>query len=87
MKMFTSELSPTITWYEAVFARSDGSQHSEFVEGIGPYDAVFRALELIARPWWFIVEKPIMVRELRQMAEYPLRRAVVDSRPHAGRDF
>jgi hypothetical protein len=87
MKMFTSDAASTLTWCEVVFTRSDGSQHSEMVEGTGPYDAVFRALELIARPWWLIAEKPIMVRELRQVAEYPLRRAFVDSRPHAGRDF
>jgi hypothetical protein len=86
MKMFSSELSSTLTWREVVFTRSDGSQHSELVEGTSPYDAVFRALELIARPWWFIDDEPIMVRELRQVAEYPLAGAVVDYRHHAGRN-
>jgi len=71
--MFSSELSSTLTWCEVVFTRSDGSKHSELVEGMGSYDAVLRALELIARSWWFNAEEPIMVRELRQVAEYPLR--------------
>jgi hypothetical protein len=82
-----SELPSDVTWCEVVFTRSDGSQHSELVEGAGQYDAVFRALELIARSWWFNAEEPIMVRELKQVAEYPLLGAVVDSRPTPAGSF
>jgi hypothetical protein len=61
-----------VTWCEVVFAGSDGKQHSELVEAASLYDAAFRALEQVARLWWFDPQAPIVVRTLQQVAEYRL---------------
>ena len=68
----SSELPSDVTWCEVVFTRSDGKQHSELVEGASPHEAAFRALEQVARFWWFDATAPIMIRELKQVAEYRL---------------
>jgi hypothetical protein len=59
-------------WCEVVFTGNDGKQHSELVEGASLYDAAFRALEQVARLWWFDPQSPILVRALQQVAEYRL---------------
>jgi hypothetical protein len=61
-----------VTWCEVVFTESDGTQHSELVEGASLYDAAFRALEQVARLSWFDPQSPIVVRPLQQVAEYRL---------------
>lgn len=61
-----------MTWCEVVFTGSDGNEHSELVEGTSLYDAAFRALEQVARMWWFDPQAPIVVRALKQAAEYRL---------------
>ena len=61
-----------MTWCEVVFTGSDGNQHLELVEGASLYDAAFRALEQVARLWWFDPQSPIVVRTLQQVAEYRL---------------
>ena len=61
-----------VTWCEVVFTRSDGQKHSELVEGTSLYDAAFRALEQVSRLWWFDPRAPIVVRALKQVAEYRL---------------
>jgi hypothetical protein len=72
MKMFSSELPRKVTWCEVVFTRSDGKQHSALVEGTSLHDAAFRAMEQVITFWWFDTNAPIMVRELKQVAEYRL---------------
>lgn len=77
-----------MTWCEVVFTGSDGN--SELVEGTSLYDAAFRALEQVARLWWFDPRAPILVRALKQVGEYRLTTQQVEqwnqrrSRPGKG---
>jgi hypothetical protein len=68
--MIYNELRFDDTWYEVIFTGSDGKQNSKLVEGTSLYVAAFHALEQVARSWWSDPAAAIMVRALKQVAEY-----------------
>jgi hypothetical protein len=70
--MFSSEFPSDVTWCEVVFTRSDGKHHSELVAATSLHDATFRAMAQVVRFAWFDARAPIMVRQLKQVAEYRL---------------